>query len=205
MITSFVCSAEVVSVASEPSSLLISILTSSLVAALISPLASMILAHRKSVQEEKSRVRTLFAEAYQAATDYAEFPYAIRRRRADEPAAERIRLSEQLRQIQSKISFFQQWTRMENNTVGQAYNLLIASLKSTAGSACAAAWNVPAISEDSEMNIPPGVIDLSPLKAQQDAYMESVQNYLARYGKWWPFPRLANPGTRRTVEPFNNA
>jgi hypothetical protein len=50
-------------------------------------------------EEELARVRVMLAEAFQAAAEYKEFPYAIRRRRRDAPSEERVRLSEELRRV----------------------------------------------------------------------------------------------------------
>jgi len=62
------------------------------------------MARRKSREEERARVRDTFAAAFAAYTAYREFPYAIRRRRADIPEEERVRLSESLRTIQERLT-----------------------------------------------------------------------------------------------------
>ncbi|WP_145883782.1 hypothetical protein [Streptomyces sp. BK340] len=52
-------------------------------------------------------------------------PYAIRRRRADQLAEERIRLSETLREIQSDLAYHQAWTLLESPAVGAAFQNLV--------------------------------------------------------------------------------
>ena len=63
------------------------------------------LARRKSREEERARLRDRFAQAYAARTpEYCEFAYAVRRRRRDDPSAERVRISEDLRKVQARHS-----------------------------------------------------------------------------------------------------
>src|SRR5687767_13051208 len=56
-------------------------------------------------RERKNRERTVFAEAFAACVAYREFPYVIRRRRWDDAASERVRISEQLRAVQERIAY----------------------------------------------------------------------------------------------------
>ncbi len=67
------------------------------IAAVVGAVINVALARYKDRAEERARLRTTFAEAFETAMQYKEFPYAIRRRRADQPAAERVRLSEEMR------------------------------------------------------------------------------------------------------------
>jgi hypothetical protein len=60
------------------------------------------MARRRSREEERARIRNTFAAAFETYTAYKEFPYAIRRRRPDEPEGERLRLSEALRAVQER-------------------------------------------------------------------------------------------------------
>jgi hypothetical protein len=66
------------------------VLSAVVIAALLTGIVNTMLARRNTRLEERARVRTTLAEAYQAYAAYKEFPYAIRRRRADQPAEERI-------------------------------------------------------------------------------------------------------------------
>ena len=99
----------IVSSAYRGSSLTTALLSGAVAAALISAIVTSCIAEltarRKSREEERSRQRDLFASAFQAYAAYRELPYAVRRRRHDEPAAERVRLSETTREIQSRLSY----------------------------------------------------------------------------------------------------
>lgn len=101
--------------------LVTAIFSSAVLAALLTAALNLALARRKSLEEERARLRSTFAEAFEAVVRYKEMPYAIRRRRADEPSAERVRLSEEMRAIQAKLSYYEMWTAGESATVGGAY------------------------------------------------------------------------------------
>lgn len=142
-------------------------------------------ARRKSREEERARQRDLFAGAFQAYAAYREMPYAIRRRRHDEAAAERIRLSEITREIQGRLSYFAAWTAAESSTVGDAYAALVRELRTVAGSAMREAWSAEPITDDAAMNIPPTVIDLSSLTPLEAAFTTAVRDHLAAIAPWW--------------------
>ena len=148
------------------------------IAAAISALVSVLIARRKSLEEERARVRSTFAEAFEAVTRYKEFPYAIRRRRDDRPAEERVRLSEGLREVQARLSYYVAWTKAESADVGAKYETLVTELRKIAGKACHDAWLAAPAHTDRDMNFPPGVIDLSGLKEHEDAYIHATQQHL---------------------------
>lgn len=66
--------------------LITAILSGTFLAAIVTASTSAIvttrIARQKSREEERSRVRTIYAEAFQVVAAYKELPYAIRRRRA---------------------------------------------------------------------------------------------------------------------------
>jgi len=142
-------------------------------------------ARRKSREEERARQRDLFAGAFQAYAAYKEMPYAIRRRRHDEPAAERIRLSEVTREIQGRLSYYIAWTAAESSTVGDAYAALVRELRQVAGGAMREAWAAEPITDDPAMNLPPTVIDLSTLTPLESTFTEVVRAHLAAIAPWW--------------------
>lgn len=161
------------------------VLSASVIAALITGTINTQLARRKAKDDERARVRNTFAEAFQAYADYKEMPYAIRRRDPKEPAAERRRLSEDLRAVQSKLSYFEMWTMLESSTVGGAYRELIGELRKTAGGAMRSAWESAGLSDDSGMNIPATVVDLSNLTSYERAFQEAVTAHLERLAPRW--------------------
>jgi hypothetical protein len=143
------------------------------------------LARRVTRLDERARVRSTLAEAYQAYADYKEFPHAIRRRQADRLAEERIRLSEEVRQVQSRLSYFQAWTRAESPETGNAYDELILQLRRVAAS-MHAAWGEPALSDDNDMNIGGDRVDLSALRDVEQRFLRAAEAHVgALTTPWW--------------------
>ena len=58
------------------------------------------------IRAERARRRELYADALAGTMAYREFPYAIRRRRAEDPdrSGERVRISEAVREVQHDLS-----------------------------------------------------------------------------------------------------
>ncbi|MCX4826849.1 hypothetical protein OG883_45260 [Streptomyces sp. NBC_01142] len=161
------------------------VLSGVFLAALIAAAINIWQARRKSREEERNRLSTAFAEAFATYSAYNQLPYAIRRRRQDQTAEERIRLSETLREIQTKLAYHQAWTEVEAPAVGKAYAELLQHMRQTSGRAMHDAWKAPAITSDDAMNIPPTVIDLSPLKPYEQAYLDAVRTHLDALTPWW--------------------
>lgn len=166
------------------SPLLSAAVIAALVAAAVTGAVNLWLARRRSLEEERARVRTTLAEAFAAYTEYKEFPYAIRRRRHDEPETERARLSEALRVIQARLSYYQAWTAAEAPTVGARYAELLTDLRRIAGTAMHDAWLAEPVTTDGAMNISPGVVDLSALQPRENAYTTAVQDHLRDLTTW---------------------
>lgn len=163
------------------------VLSAAVVAAIVSGLINTGLARRATRLEERARVRTTLAEAYQAYADYKEFPFAIRRRRRDRSGEERIRLSEELRRVQSRLSFYQAWTRVENPATGAAYNDLVNQLRKVAGASMHAAWLESSVNKDADMNIGGDRVDLTALKAAEEAFLVAAEDHVKAMTKpWWP-------------------
>ncbi|NKW06149.1 hypothetical protein GS938_08975 [Rhodococcus hoagii] len=152
-------------------------ISGAVLAAIVAAGINIALAVYKDRAEERARLRATFAEAFEAAMQYKEFPYAIRRRRADEPAAERVRLSEEMRAVQAKLSYYEVWTEGESEKVGAAYKNLVTNLRQVAGKACNEAWRADPIHDDASMNISSSVIDLSDLKMHEQAYVNAVRTH----------------------------
>ncbi|MFG2794013.1 hypothetical protein [Streptomyces sp. NPDC048419] len=161
------------------------VVSGAFLAAMLTATINIWLARRKSREEEHNRLRTAFAEAFAVHSAYKEMPYAIRRRRSDAPAEERVRLSEALREIQASLSYHLAWTKIESETVGDAYAALVQELRKTAGVAMHAAWEASPIESDSDVNIPPTVIDLSALQPLETAYIAAVRAHLRTRTPWW--------------------
>ncbi|QNE35884.1 hypothetical protein [Leifsonia shinshuensis] len=161
------------------------LLSGAVIAAIISFGGNYYFAIRKTREETRERLRALFAEAFAAYAAYREYPYVIRRRNADHPADERIRISELIRGTQERISYHLAATAAESDTVGSAYRHLIDRTRELAGSAMKDAWQAPAITEDRDVVIARSVINLGALDPDAVAYQKAVRDFLraGRFGK----------------------
>lgn len=155
------------------------VLSASVIAAAITGSINLWLARNKARAEERARVRNVLAEAFQAYSDYREMPYAVRRRDPDKAVDERRRLSEELRAIQSRLSYYETWISIEAPAVGEKYTALVGKLRVVAGGAMRDAWNSTGTDSDANMNIPSTMVDLSALDAYESAYRAAVSAHLA--------------------------
>jgi hypothetical protein len=150
-----------------------------IIAAVVAAVVSVAVWGLTARRDERQRKRDMFAQAFAAYASYREFPYVVRRRRVDQAAEERQRISEELRKIQEKLNFFLAWTRFENAKVGSAYADLVATTRTVVGAQISAAWNRSGADDDTMMLI--GDIDLSGLERAEEQYMTAVSRRLA----WW--------------------
>lgn len=153
-----------------------------LLAALLVAAWNIGLARRRSREEERSRQRTAFAEAFKVYGRYKELPYAIRRRNIEDPAAERVRLSEIARDIQAELTYHQAWMDLESDKVATAYRNLVAELREVAGGQMREAWTMDAITTDAQMNM---IIDMAGLGELESAYLSAVREHLDELAPWW--------------------
>ena len=168
------------------------LLSGAVVAAAVAAVVNVWLARRKSREEDRARVRTTLAEAFQAYAAYKEFPYAIRRRRADALPEERVRLSEALRDVQARLCYYEAWTLAEHGPTGSAYKTLVTQVRIVAGSSMREAWTQPALDNDPGMNIGPDVVDLSELNPYEQAFIEAAAAHVEGLGlTWWQRRRAA--------------
>jgi hypothetical protein len=150
---------------------------SAVVAAIVAAVASGLAGRHKALREDRERRRKMFADAYGAYAAYREFPFVIRRRRADKPGDERARIGEELRHIQQELGYYIAWTKIENTQVGEAYSKLIAAARRTAGREMNRAWaESPPVSDDVQMNITD--VNLDGCDELEDAYIEAVRRHL---------------------------
>jgi hypothetical protein len=161
------------------------LLSAAVVAALIAAAVNIMLARRKSREEERARLREHFVSAFSAYSDYCEFAYAVPRRRHDNEQGERVRISEEMRKVQAEIRSHEVWVQIESPDVGAAYTELVQLMRQVAGGAIRQGWDTPAPTTDAEMNVPPTKVDLSPLKPYEQAYMDAVARHLKALTPWW--------------------
>lgn len=150
------------------------VLSGGLISALVTFVQNRWLEKKRADEAERDRLRKAFAEAFAVYADYKEFPYLIRRRRADCPEAERARLTSQLNSVQSKLSYYRAWTAFESPTVGDAYCALLGEMRKLVGGAMHQAWQDAPAQEDRDMNISRTVIDLQALIPLEDAFIAAV-------------------------------
>jgi hypothetical protein len=123
----------------------------------------------------RERRRELFAGGWAAVQSYKEMAFAVRRRNLDDPAGERVRLSEALREIQRDISFHEAMIgRDADDDVGTTYLELVKKTREIAGGIIRRSWGEPPIGCDSEMHAPGIAAELQALRPFEDAYLDRV-------------------------------
>lgn len=156
------------------------LLGSAVVAALVSAAVGLITQSWTARLQVAARRRELYAKALEACVAYRELPYAIRRRRHDQPEEERIRLSEILRAIQQQLAFYAAWIESESPEVASSYRALVQATRTLAGGQMHAAWEAATARTDAQMNI--AGIDYGDLVPLETSYLRSVRDHLA---PWW--------------------
>jgi hypothetical protein len=159
------------------------VLAPAVVAAIISATVVLVGLWISGRRAEVVRKRELFAKAFEATVGYREFAYAIRRRRHDQPAAERVRLSEAIRETQQQLAFYSAWIEIESPHVAGAYDELVLQTRQMAGQYMRDAWNERAPRRDSQVNIPGG-LDYTTLRPFEQRYLAAVRDHLS---PWRPF------------------
>lgn len=132
------------------------------------------------------RQRVLFAEVLGDLAAYREFVYIVRRRRHDEPEAERVRISTELSEVQRKLNQHAAVLKVEAPRVADAYDELLRITRCVAGRAIRDGWNIPAITDDSSIHVN---VDLTPIDAHERKYLIEVGDHLsdtpAFVRRWW--------------------
>ncbi len=162
----------------ETASFTSTVITPAVIAAVVSATVVFVGHWVTGRREEIFRRRDLFAKAFQATVSYRELAYAIRRRRHDEAAAERVRLSEVIRGVQEQLAFHAAWIKIESPRVAQAYDALVTETRRLAGGYMRDGWNAPAPTEDTQMSVPGG-LDFTKLSPLEDKYLGAVRDHLS--------------------------
>lgn len=119
-------------------------------------------------RDERRRRRELHARALEVITRYREMPFLIRRRRHDEPSAERARLAERFADVQAELACCEALIRADHDrVVRKAYAALVASVRKHAGTQASLAWDAPPITSDKQMGMREVVDALEPIAAAQ--------------------------------------
>ena len=137
---------------------------------------------RNARRDRLARSREDFSKAFVAIQEYKEFPYVIRRRRKDAPSEERVRISSELRRVQSDLAFYSAWLRTESRHVHRSYTALLEQVRLVAGAAMRDAWLEPPVDDDPGMNMPD--LGLSALAPYESAYLDEVVHHLSFWPRW---------------------
>lgn len=128
--------------------------------------------------ERRNRRRNMYADALAACMEYREFPYVIYRRNGEQPAAERTRISEALRDVQKRIAHHRSWLKTESQDVANKYEELVDTLKRVAGEEMKRRWKTAAIKKDADMTVVPKM-DWHLIEEKEEAYIKAVRKQLA--------------------------
>lgn len=130
-------------------------------------------------QKRRAEEATLLADAYAAVLAYREFAFSVRRRDANKPEEERVRLSEQMKQVQERLDHHLGWMQasLRTRTVAGEYTALVGETRKTVGKAIRDAWNEPAVATDADMNMPHIASDLVPLQPATEAFLVAVRRH----------------------------
>jgi hypothetical protein len=161
------------------------LLSASIIAALITGTINLTLARRRSREEERARVRSTFAEAFKAYSEYREFPNAIARRDAARPEDERQRLFEALRQLDARLAFYRTWALLEAPAVGAVYEALLEEARGLTDKAMRTAWSQPVDADDVDHNLDPRLLDRAALTSAEAAFREAVAAHLRKLAPRW--------------------
>lgn len=124
---------------------------------------------------ERERLRQLYAGGWAAVQAYKEMAFAVRRRNVDESAAERVRVSEAMREIQKDLAFHEALIgRERSGQIAAEYRILVAKTREIAGGIIKRSWNENPISSDSEMHSPEIASELAALRGCEDSYMNAI-------------------------------
>lgn len=155
-------------------------IVAAIVAAVVAAVVGLVGMWITGVASERARRRRFYADALAGVIGYREFAYVVRRRRQDDPAGERVRISEAMRQTQNDLARFEALMKVERAAnVAAAYRELVARTREIAGGYVRSAWGDPPVTEDKNMNI--AGVDYAALDKFETTYLAAVATDLA----WW--------------------
>jgi hypothetical protein len=154
-------------------------ITIPVVVALIPAIGGVVTWFFNGVRTERTRLQELYADAYSAVVSYQEFPYVIRRRRAQTlgheeiGGEERLRISGALHAVQESLNNYLAQISTESTAVSTKYDILVRETRRVAGKYMHEAWVAPALDNDAGMNI--AGIDYAKLKTPEAEYLDAVK------------------------------
>jgi hypothetical protein len=159
-----------------------SLLGSTVVAAAIAAIVALVTLSWNARRDRQDRQRKLFAEAFEACVLYREYPYIVRRRNADDVAAERAHITSDLSHLQARLDSSVAILTVEAPRVGATYATLVAETRRVAGPHISAAWDLPPLAADADVHVEG--IDYSELRPSDDAYLNEVSDRLSLLPRW---------------------
>jgi len=133
-------------------------------------------------RSHRERLRELYAGGWSAVQAYKEMAFAIRRRNLEDRGAERVRLSDVMREIQQNIAYHEALIgRERSGCVAAEYRNLVAKTREIAGGIIRRSWNEEPIGSDTQMHSPEIAGELTALRPHEDRYMNAVADEL---GGW---------------------
>jgi len=134
-------------------------------------------------RSNRARRRELFAHGWATVQSYKEMAFAIRRRSAADPAGERVRLSEALREIQHDVSFHEAMIgRDPADDVASAYLELVKKMREIAGGIIKRSWDEPPITSDREIHAPEIAAELQALRPFEERFLDAFASAMKG---WW--------------------
>lgn len=120
-------------------------------------------------RDERRRRREVHARALEAVARYYEMPFLIRRRRHDEPSAERARLTERFADVQAEVASCEALIRADADpAVRRAYSALVEAVRAHAGKQASLAWDATPITSDKQMGMGDVIEALKPIASAQE-------------------------------------
>lgn len=121
----------------------VSLLGSTVIAAAIAAIVSLVTLAWNARRDRQDRQREIFAHAFEACILYREFPFIVRRRNAEDLAAERARITSDLSRLQARLDSGEAILRVEAPRVGAVYADLVRETRRVAGPYISKAWDEP--------------------------------------------------------------
>jgi hypothetical protein len=159
-----------------------SLLGSTVVAAVIAAIVSLVTLSWNARRDRQDRQRKLFGEAFEACVLYREYPYIVRRRNADDAPAERTRITSDLSHLQARLDSTVAVLSVEAPSVGVAYEVLVRETRRVAGPYISRAWDEPPLAADADVHT--DGIDYAELKPFDDAFLGEVADQLSVWPRW---------------------
>lgn len=151
------------------------------IAAVVTAVVAMMTLVVNGRRARTDRQRALFAEAFGDIAAYQEFVYIVRRRRHDQPEAERVRISTELSGVQRRLNHHRAVLKVEAPRVARSFGELLDAARRIAGAAIRDGWNTPPITADSDVHVN---VDLTEITAFEDSFLVDVADHVA-VTAWW--------------------